>query len=62
MHGLGSVGTHLLDELPEDTLRVAVRVEVGRVEGVDALVPRGLEDSEGLRIDDHKCQWPHLGL
>ena len=62
MHGLGSVGTHLLDELPEDTLRVAVRVEVGRVEGVDALVPRGLEDGEGLRIDDHACQWPHLGL
>ena len=62
MHGRGSVGTHLLDELPEDTLRVAVRVEVGRVEGVDALVPRGLEDGERLEIDDHACQWPRLGL
>ena len=54
-------GAYLLDELPEDTLGVAVRVEVGRVEGVDALVPRGLEDGERLEIDDHKCQRPHLG-
>ena len=39
---------HLLDKLPEDPFRVSVRVEIGGVEGVDPLVPCGLEDGKRL--------------
>jgi hypothetical protein len=40
--------THLLDKLCDDSFRLAIRVGVGGVYGVDSTVPSGFEYLQGL--------------
>jgi hypothetical protein len=50
--------THLLERLADNALRLAVRVNVGRVPGRDPTVPRGLEQRE--RLHDVSTQRTHV--